>query len=157
MKILQVVGYKNSGKTTLIQQLIKLIRSNGKTVALIKHHHIDESLIRDDVDTGKFTRAGADYSILNTPSYTEMTHRHDADINSQLEGQIEFFNSQNIDFVLIEGYKDRAHPKITLNYSFGLSETTDVNELGLKHVLHTFDLRYDEENVIEWFKMWSGL
>lgn len=157
MKILQVVGYKNSGKTTLIQQLIKLIQSKDKTVALIKHHHIDEAVVRDDVDTGKFTLAGADYSILNTPSYTEMTHRHAANINSQLDRQIAFFEAQHIDFVLIEGYKDREYPKITLNYSFGLSETTDINELGLKHVLQTFDLRYDEENVIEWFKMWGGL
>lgn len=157
MKVLQVVGYKNSGKTTLIRQFIKLIQSQNKTVALIKHHHIDDAVIREDVDTGKFILAGADYSILNTPGYTELIHRHRSDINTRLDEQIAFFKSQHIDFVLIEGYKDRAYPKITLNYSYSSEETTDINELGLKHVLGTFDLRYDEENALEWFKMWSGL
>ncbi|MBF6632586.1 MAG: molybdopterin-guanine dinucleotide biosynthesis protein MobB, partial [Planococcus sp. (in: Bacteria)] len=38
LKVLQVVGFKNSGKTTLALNLLEQAKNKGKTVAFIKHH-----------------------------------------------------------------------------------------------------------------------
>lgn len=157
MKVLQVVGYKNSGKTTTIRTFIEHVKSHGKSVAVIKHHHLDKAVIREEVDTGKFVATGAEYSILNTPTYTELTQRHDEDIVVQLNHQLEFLEKSGIDFVFIEGYKDQPYPKISLNYSFGQARETDINDIGLEAVLETFDLRYDKEKLFSWFKGWSDL
>lgn len=157
MKVLQVVGYKNSGKTTTIRQFIEYVKSHGKSVAVVKHHHIDRAVVREEVDTGKFIASGAEYSILNTPTYSEMTTRHESDIVSQLNAQVDYMEQMGIDFLFIEGYKEEPWPKITLNYSFGQARTTDINDIGLEAVLETFDLRYDKEKLSTWFKGWSDL
>lgn len=157
MKILQVVGYKNSGKTTTIRQFTEYVKSRGKSVAVIKHHHMDKAVIREEVDTGKFVASGAEYSILNTPTFSEMTHRHSSDIITQLNEQLEFLKNSGIDFVFVEGYKEELFPKITLNYSFGLEQNTDIDDIGLEAVLESFDLRYDREKLLKWFEAWSDL
>ncbi len=157
MKILQVVGYKNSGKTATIRMFIEYVKTHGKSVAVIKHHHLDKAVIRESVDTGKFVASGAEFSILNTPSYSELTQLHDNDVVVQLNNQLEFLEKSGIDFVFIEGYKDQSYPKISLNYSFGQERETDINDIGLEAVLETFDLRYDKEKMLSWFKGWSDL
>lgn len=37
-RIFQVVGYKNAGKTTLMEQLIAVLRNEGMVVSCLKHH-----------------------------------------------------------------------------------------------------------------------
>ena len=36
--IIQIVGYKNSGKTTLMAHAVSFLKEKGFTVATIKHH-----------------------------------------------------------------------------------------------------------------------
>ena len=36
--ILQIVGFKDSGKTTLLQQSITFLKSQGYHIVTIKHH-----------------------------------------------------------------------------------------------------------------------
>lgn len=51
MKILQVVGFKNSGKTTMISRWVRLLKENGLTVAVVKHHGHASSLALPDKET----------------------------------------------------------------------------------------------------------
>lgn len=109
MKILQVVGYKDTGKTTLIVEFLKILKASNLKAAVIKHHHID---IDDSTDTGKFSRL-SDYTILNTPNYTIY---HDNKVPG-LKEQIEALNGK-VDVILIEGYKNEDYDKIVLTHSF---------------------------------------
>ena len=148
MKILQVTGFKNSGKTTTVNRMVKYLKGQGFKVAVIKNHH------RDDVhdattDTGKFIESGSDFTMLNTPG-TVMTVENKA---PDLKKQIDDFTGL-VDFILIEGYKDEDYPKIFMAYSFK-SGHTNLNNTGLRNVLKTFDIRYDEETIMTWFKEWS--
>lgn len=61
--ILQIVGYKKSGKTTLMRHIVSFLKSHGYTVATIKHHghgKEDIQLQDSDVDHMKHFEAGAD-------------------------------------------------------------------------------------------------
>jgi molybdopterin-guanine dinucleotide biosynthesis protein B len=146
MKILQITGYKNTGKTTLINRLVTYLKSLDYQVAVIKHHH---QSFADETDTGQFIQKGADMTILNTPSASMKV----VNKQPQLETQLAELDGI-VDFILIEGYKDKNYPKIYLEYSF-TGGTTSLNALSLKSVLMTFDMRYDEDKVMEWFKSWS--
>lgn len=72
VKILQVVGYKKSGKTTVVNQLILAAKAQGMTVSVIKHHgdksgqEIDIPLKRDHIT---FMTSGADESIVEGYDY----------------------------------------------------------------------------------------
>ncbi|WP_020007013.1 molybdopterin-guanine dinucleotide biosynthesis protein B [Salinicoccus albus] len=150
MKVLQVTGYKNAGKTAVIERMVRQLKERGKTAAVIKHHHLDTAVFGNSTDSGRFTSAGADHSILNTPGMTMETIREPPDLKRQLQ----HLEQQGVEFVLIEGYKNDDYQKIFLRYSSAEGHT-NVEEIGLSNVLKTFDIRYDEERIMEWFKEWS--
>lgn len=59
-KILQVVGYQNSGKTTLMEQLIREATATELRVATIKHHgHGGIPDVESSKDSTRHERAGA--------------------------------------------------------------------------------------------------
>lgn len=59
-KILQIVGYQNSGKTTLMEQLIKQATMEGLRVGTIKHHgHGGVPTIETSKDSSRHEQAGA--------------------------------------------------------------------------------------------------
>lgn len=147
MKILQITGFKNTGKTTLILKLVKRLKQQQQKVAVIKHHHLEEAA--GSTDTERFLLEGADTTILNTPSISIETRRH-----PNLTEQLAEFEGA-MDVVLIEGYKQEAHPKIVLTYSFSDGHT-NVSEIGLRNVLMEADMRYDEAKVFQWFDEWSS-
>ncbi|CDZ98971.1 Molybdopterin-guanine dinucleotide biosynthesis adapter protein [Jeotgalicoccus saudimassiliensis] len=151
MKTLQIAGYKNTGKTTLILDFVKLLKQHGYTVAIIKHHHLAEA-VPNDTDTGRFFEAGADYTSFNMPGHAVMTERPEKPLTVQLQR----FQTEGVDFVLVEGYKKENYSKIILTYSFTEGET-DINEIGLTNVLNRFDMRYDMDNAMDWFKEWSNI
>lgn len=58
--IIMVAGFKNSGKTTLIENLVKDIVSIGRKVAVVKHvYHSDFEVDHEGKDTWRFTKSGA--------------------------------------------------------------------------------------------------
>lgn len=148
MKILQVTGFKNSGKTTTVDRMVKYLKARDYKVAVIKNHHRDD--VHDKTtDTGKFIDSGSDFTVLNTPGTVMTVENKEPDLEKQIEGF-----SGCVDFILIEGYKDEDYPKIFMEYSFK-SGHTKLNNIGLRNVLKTFDIRYDEETIMTWFKEWS--
>lgn len=150
MKILQIVGFKNTGKTTLIRRMVGLLKSKGRSVAVIKHHHLDQGIMDEGTDTGKFLSEGADVTILNTPNMTMRTENLRPDLDEQI-AQL----SEDVDVLLIEGYKHAEHPKIVLTHSF-TDGHTNVDKIGIRNVLKHADMRYDEGNIIQWFDEWSS-
>lgn len=151
MKTLQVSGFKNTGKTTLIIDFVKLLKAHGYTVAVIKRHHVAEA-VQNTTDTGKFFEYGADYTALNMPGYSVMMEQPEKPLTVQLQR----YQNEGVDFVLVEGYKNENYSKIILTYSF-TDGGTDINNAGLTNVLERFDMRHDKDRAMEWFKEWSNI
>ncbi|TDM12792.1 molybdopterin-guanine dinucleotide biosynthesis protein B [Macrococcus lamae] len=139
MVILQVVGYKKSGKTTVINQLIGAAKQLGLQIAVIKHHgdnsgnEIDIPLERDHLT---YMAGGADESIIQGYQYIHklMTSREQT-----LDDLIKEV-STDPDLILVEGYKRADYPKIVL-----LRNESDKELSGLKHIIkiiHTADLTH---------------
>ena len=108
MKIIQVVGSSNSGKTTFIKNLIPELKKIGN-VAVIKHlgdhiYHIEEGK-----DTTIFFEAGADISIGIDSHKAVVALR-----KNTLEDIFGILFDQGMDFAVIEGFKKRSFPKIVI-------------------------------------------
>jgi len=112
MKTLHIVGYKNSGKTTLITRWVRLLKNRGFSVAVLKHHgHGGQPAMPDSrTDTMQFYDNGADVSIVagggavqlllnEEPKFTEL----------KLLATI-----GKPDILLIEGYKNEQGEKVVL-------------------------------------------
>jgi molybdopterin-guanine dinucleotide biosynthesis protein MobB len=108
MKIIQIVGLSNSGKTTFIKTLIPILKKKGR-VAVIKHMGDHDFILEPGKDTTGFFDSGAEISAGIDESKTVISMR-----TTVLDDVLEMLSDQKIDFAIIEGFKQRSFPKIVL-------------------------------------------
>ena len=103
------VGHSNSGKTTLIEQLIPVLVRSGLRVATIKNAHHKVQLDTEGKDSWRYKNAGASISMLVTKNELQLVA--DADTKREpLQLAERFLNEADI--VLAEGFSHAPGPKI---------------------------------------------
>jgi molybdopterin-guanine dinucleotide biosynthesis adapter protein len=106
--VCQIVGYKNSGKTSLVCALIPLLKQKGERVAVIKHDGHEYDMDHPGTDTWKQRQAGAMAVAITSAARTSVIEER----GSSLSELITVFSGY--DYVLVEGFKQEAYPKIVL-------------------------------------------
>ena len=108
MKIIQIVGRSNSGKTSFIKKLIPELEEKGR-VAVIKHLGDHEFNLEKDKDTTQFFDAGAtiSFGVDNKKSVGAIR-------TNRLEDLLLLLNTQGIEYTVIEGFKTYSYPKIVI-------------------------------------------
>ncbi|USK59232.1 molybdopterin-guanine dinucleotide biosynthesis protein B [Peribacillus asahii] len=111
--ILQVVGYQNSGKTTLMEKLISRAAQVGLRAASIKHHGHGgaPSYELPSKDSLRHYEAGAVVSSVEGGGTLQLRAKMD-DLN--LEEMLRFYQFFSIDVIFVEGYKRESYPKVVL-------------------------------------------
>lgn len=111
MEVIQVVGYKNSGKTTTVTALLRYFSRNGIKVASLKHHgHGGRPLGLDNKDNMLHHEAGAIVSGVEGDGLLQfMTQK-----SWRLEQLISIYEVLEVELLLIEGYKNEGFRKIVL-------------------------------------------
>lgn len=111
-KILQIIGYQNSGKTTLIEQMITQATTEGLRVGTIKHHgHGGIPMLEASKDSMRHEQAGASVTAVEGDGTLRMTIRQS---EWQLANILEIYAALPLDTILIEGYKNEHYPKVVL-------------------------------------------
>ena len=108
MKIVSIVGKKNTGKTSLTVKIIEELTKRGYNVASIKHSHHSIEMDKENTDTWKHKQAGANL-VVGVGSTTFFNVRQEMDLNRIL---FLLKHMDDFDFVIIEGYKRYNYPKI---------------------------------------------
>lgn len=110
--ILQIVGFQNSGKTTVVKKLIVRLAAENITVATIKHHgHGGKPEIVEGKDSSQHISSGAHASLIEGDGRILLQ----AEKNSwSLCEQIKILEILRTDIILIEGHKQEEYPKIIL-------------------------------------------
>ena len=110
MKIIGVVGWKNTGKTTLIEKLISEFNKRNLTVSTIKHSHHNFSVDREGTDSFRHFNAGTKETILaSEQKWIKFSRQREEDMPnlSYLIKQI-----IPVDIVIVEGFKASDHKKV---------------------------------------------
>ena len=110
MKIIGVVGCKNSGKTTLIEKLINEFNRRSITVSTIKHSHHNFSVDKRGTDSFRHFNAGTKETILTSEKKWIKFSRQLSDSKLNLPYLIAQINP--VDIVIVEGFKDSDHIKV---------------------------------------------
>ncbi|HWI46612.1 MAG TPA: molybdopterin-guanine dinucleotide biosynthesis protein B [Rummeliibacillus sp.] len=111
-KILQIVGYQDSGKTTLMEQLITQATNEGLRVGTIKHHgHGGIPMVESSKDSVRHEKAGASVSAVEGEGTLRISIQQD---NWQLADILSIYASFKMDIILIEGYKNEQYSKVVL-------------------------------------------
>lgn len=110
--LFQIVGYQNSGKTTLSLTLIKRLTAAGLKVATVKHHgHGGKPDIAKEKDSERHIGAGAVVSIVEGGGRLVV---HAEKEQWSLAEEINVVSSFQADVILIEGYKREPYPKAVI-------------------------------------------
>lgn len=106
-RVFGVTGWKNAGKTTLVERLVAEFVRRGWRVSTIKHAHHDVDVDQPGRDSYRHRTAGAsEVAVVGGLRYAIMREQADATLAGVLE------RLAPADLVLIEGYKREAHPKV---------------------------------------------
>jgi len=103
MRVIGIIGYKKSGKTTLTLKLSDELTKRGYKVAVIKH--ISEDLDLANSDTSKYKESLTQVAAI-TPKESVIFLKN----KKNLEEIIKYFDA---DIALVEGFKkEKTFPKI---------------------------------------------
>ena len=105
--VLAVSGAHNSGKTTLLEKLIPLLRARGLKVGVIKHDGHDFTPDVPGTDSFRLREAGAEgVAVFSGSRYllTEEFRLNEQDL-------LALFERHGYDLVLMEGFKESGWPK----------------------------------------------
>jgi molybdopterin-guanine dinucleotide biosynthesis protein MobB len=110
VRVYGVTGWKNSGKTTLVERLVGEITGRGLTVSTIKHAHHGFDADHPGKDSYRHREAGAaQVLVASRHRWALMSELRGAEAPS-LAGLLARLDP--VDLVLVEGYKRDRHPKI---------------------------------------------
>ncbi len=107
--VISFIGRHNSGKTTILEKVIRGLKEKGYKVAVIKHHKGDFELDIQGKDTWRLAEAGSDVVVISSPGKTAVIRKSGQELTLD---QIKEMVSDGMDIVISEGYKFDNKPKI---------------------------------------------
>jgi len=109
--IIGFYGESNTGKTTLLADLIKQLKSESYNVATVKITDKNISIDKEGKDTWKHAEAGSRLVVFKTPIETDYIVKQ-SQTEKEIVDQIEQIGTYDI--ILIEGSKEKEIPKIRI-------------------------------------------
>jgi molybdopterin-guanine dinucleotide biosynthesis protein B len=106
-QVICIVGRSQSGKTTLIEKLIPVLKNKGYRIGTIKHSHHIFDFDKSGKDSWRHKDAGAETVIIASPGKIAMVKN---DHQGTLDSLVDYFD--DLDLVITEGYKGALKPKI---------------------------------------------
>lgn len=113
--ILGFAAASGTGKTTLLTQLLPLLKKEGLRVGLIKHSHHDFEIDYAGKDSFELRKAGATPVLLVSKYRRAIIEEFENQPEPNLFDQIALFNPEKTDLILVEGFRNEAIAKIELH------------------------------------------
>ena len=110
MRLYGVTGWKNAGKTGLMERLVADIAGRGVTVSTVKHAHHTFDVDHPGKDSHRHRVAGATEVLLSSRNRWALMHELRGDAEPPLEALLA--KLAPVDLVLVEGYKRDRHLKV---------------------------------------------
>ena len=110
MRVYGVVGWKNAGKTGLMERLVAEITGRGFSVSTVKHAHHVFDVDQKGKDSYRHRTAGATEVLLASRKRFALMHELREEAEPELDDLLA--KLAPVDLVLIEGYKRDAHAKV---------------------------------------------
>jgi len=113
--VLGFAAYSGTGKTTLLKQLLPLLRSRGLRIGMIKHAHHDFDIDTPGKDSYELRKAGANEMLIASGKRWALMVETEKEGDPVLQEMLDRLDQNNLDLVLVEGFKHEAFSKIELH------------------------------------------
>jgi molybdopterin-guanine dinucleotide biosynthesis adapter protein len=108
--VIGITGWKNSGKTTLVEKLVAHFSAMGLTIATVKHAHHEFDIDHEGTDSFRHRKAGAREVAIVSARRWALMHELEAEEEPPLAEVLARLSP--CDLVIVEGYKREGHDKI---------------------------------------------
>ena len=150
MKIIGIVGWKNSGKTFLVSKIINKLKTKNYRVASIKHAHHEFDIDHKNTDSYIHREAGSSQVIVSSSKrwvkITELENSEELSLNTLIN------QLNETDIVIVEGFKNENHPKIEIiktdNNNYLFNKILNVKAIISEEKINT-DLKQFKKNEID--------
>jgi molybdopterin synthase catalytic subunit len=124
MKVISIVGYKKTGKTTLVERLVSELSKHG-IVGTVKHSR--EEILPYGGDTDRHLDSGAAVTIGVTPTRSIKILR-----STDVDRALRELAMEGVDFAVVEGFKQSSLPKIAIGdvEASNVVARVDINATG---------------------------
>ncbi|MCB1987613.1 MAG: molybdopterin-guanine dinucleotide biosynthesis protein B [Nitrospirota bacterium] len=105
MKVAGFAGFSGCGKTTLIEQLIPLLRQQGQRVSVVKHAHHRFDIDHPGKDSYRHREAGAFEVVIASDRRLALVREFEQPAQLSVHHLLaELY--EGVDWVLVEGFKE---------------------------------------------------
>ena len=115
LPVLGFAAFSGTGKTTLLKQVIPLLKAKGVRLGVIKHAHHEFDIDHRGKDSYELRKAGAEQMLIASSKRWALMVETPAQAEADLESLIHKLDHAQLDLILIEGFKHVAYPKIELH------------------------------------------
>lgn len=113
--VIGFVAYSGTGKTTLLEKLLPILRRAGLRVAIIKHTHHNVDLDQPGKDSYRMREAGARQVMVASAKRWALMQENEGERDEpSLEELLPHLDCENLDLILVEGFKHESFTKIEL-------------------------------------------
>lgn len=109
--IIGVYGYQDSGKTKLVERLVRALHKKGYSVASVKHSPHRKSLDCEGKDTWRHWQAGSDPVVFSSEAETTVFKHSKVSID-EIVRMLELCFSPDV--IVVEGLKNGNFPKVSV-------------------------------------------
>jgi molybdopterin-guanine dinucleotide biosynthesis protein B len=109
-KVIGVAGFKNAGKTTLVEKLVAELTRRGRRISTVKHAHHSFDIDHEGRDSFRHRKSGATEVAVVSRARWAIIHELRAEEEPPLEAVLA--KLAPCDLVIVEGYKRDSHDKI---------------------------------------------
>ena len=108
-------AFSGTGKTTLLIKLLAIFNERGLRVAVVKHAHHTFEIDYPGKDSYELRKAGASQVLIGSRKRWALITENEDMLDKSLEYHINNLDLDNLDLVLVEGFKPEIIPKIELH------------------------------------------
>jgi molybdopterin-guanine dinucleotide biosynthesis protein MobB len=113
--VLGFAAFSGTGKTTLLEKLIPQLAKQGIRIAMIKHAHHDFDIDTPGKDSYRLRKAGAQQMLIASSRRMALMTENGTPREPRLDELVRRLDLDNIDLVLVEGFKHVSFPRIELH------------------------------------------
>ncbi len=113
--VLGIAAWSGTGKTTLLVQLLPLLRAQGLRVGMLKHAHHEFDIDHPGKDSYELRKAGAEQMLIaSNQRWALMVEAHVAE-DVSLWDMLAQLQRASLDLILVEGFRHECFPKLELH------------------------------------------
>ena len=117
LPIVGFAAFSGTGKTTLLKELLPLLRARGLRVGVVKHAHHSFDVDHPGKDSYELRKSGAAQMLIASRTRWALVVELAREREPRLDEVLLELDQAALDLILVEGFKDEHFPKIELHRS----------------------------------------